>query len=193
MANKINMPESEEYILIDEDRIPIYTGEHDDHSYMWYGISDGNSGEVNFKVHISIDEDDSAFLLEDFFARYFDAKYNQDIYMPTDEFEHWGDNFYPLSVVKQILQELEELVILLEGNPHSSRIHEIIDLNRAIKAYRNISLRICFDDTIPLEEKLIYMFPKKAVLIDFYSRFIYYVRKMIDENQNAEFFVVSGP
>ena len=47
MANKINMPESEEYILIDEDHIPIYTGEHDDHSYIWYGISDGNSGEVN--------------------------------------------------------------------------------------------------------------------------------------------------
>lgn len=66
MANKINMPESEEYILIDEDRIPIYTGEHDDHSYMWYGISDGNSGEVNFKVHISIDEDDSAFCLRIF-------------------------------------------------------------------------------------------------------------------------------
>lgn len=193
MANKINMPESDDYILIDEDRIPIYTGEYDDHSYMWYGISDGNSGEVNFKVHISIDEDDSDFLLEDIFARYFDAKYNQDTYMPADEFEHWGDNFYPLSVVEQILQELEELVMLLEGNPHSSRIHEIIDLNRAIKAYRNISLRICFDDTMPLEEKLIYMLPKKAVLIDFYSRFIHYVRKMIDENKNAEFFVVSGP
>lgn len=193
MANKINMPESDDYILIDEDRIPIYTGEYDDHSYMWYGISDGNSGEVNFKVHISIDEDDSDFLLEDIFARYFDAKYNQDTYMPADEFEHWGDNFYPLSVVKQILQELEELVMLLEGELNNPRIQEIIDLNCAIKAYRNISLRICFDDTIPLEEKLIYMLPKKAVLIDFYSSFIYYVRKMIDENPTAEFFVVSGP
>lgn len=193
MANKINMPESDDYILIDEDRIPIYTGEYDDHSYMWYGISDGNSGEVNFKVHISIDEDDSDFLLEDIFARYFDAKYNQDTYMPADEFEHWGDNFYPLSVVKQILQELEELVMLLEGELNNPRIQEIIDLNCAIKAYRNISLRICFDDTIPLEEKLIYMLPKKAVLIDFYSSFIYYVRKMIDENLTAEFFVVSGP
>ena len=66
MANKIDRPESDDYILIDEDRIPIYTGEHDDHSYMWYGISDGKSGEVNFKVHISIDEDDSDFLHSDF-------------------------------------------------------------------------------------------------------------------------------
>ena len=193
MANKINMPESEEYILINEDRIPIYTGENDDHSFMWYGISDVNIGEVNIKAHISIDEDDSAFLLEEIFVRYFDAKYNQDTYMPADEFEHWGTNFYLLSVVEQILQELEEFVLLLEVNPHSSRINEIIDLNCAIKAYRNISLRICFDDTIPFEEKLIYMLPKKAVLIDFYSCFIYYVRKMIDENQTAEFFVVSGP
>lgn len=62
MANKINMPESEAYILTEEDRIPIYTGEYDEHYYVWYRISDGNSGEVNFKVHISIDEDDSAFL-----------------------------------------------------------------------------------------------------------------------------------
>lgn len=193
MANKIKMPEFDEYILIDEDRIPIYTGEHDDHSFMWYGISDVNIGEVNFKAHISIDEDDSAFLLEEIFVRYFDAKYNQDTYMPADEFEHWGTNFYPLSVVEQILQELEEFVMLLEGELNNPRIQEIIDLNCAIKAYRNISLRICFDDTIPLEEKLIYMLPKKAVLIDFYSSFIYYVRKMIDENPTAEFFVVSGP
>lgn len=182
------------YKLTNDDRIPIYTKEFNgDDSLVWYAIADSNVGVVNLKCHFAIDEDDSACLLEDIFERYFDDRWNRDSDMPTDTFNHWGNNFYPLDIVEKILAELEECMMLLENNPYNPKLQEIIDLNHAIKAYRNISLRICLDEKIPLEEKMEYMIPKKDVLIDFYSRFINYTKKMICENPQAKFFVVSGP
>lgn len=190
----MDLVESGKYKLIDEDRIPIYTRKFDgDDGFMWYAISESNVGDVNLKKHIAIDEDDSAYLLEDLFDHYFDEKYNHDSDIPTDEFNHWRNNFYLLCIVDKILNELEEVIKLLNVDPYNRRIGEIVDLNKAIKAYRNISLRVCYDEALPIEEKLTYMMPKRAVLIDFYSKFVVCVRKMVYENPQAKFFVVSGP
>lgn len=76
-------------------------------SNTWYGLCntlDFWEEELDRKnLFITMDEDDSAYLLEWIFDKYYDKTNNE-----YDRFEHWGENYFEVSILGQVLEYIEE-------------------------------------------------------------------------------------
>lgn len=76
-------------------------------SNTWYGLCntlDFWEEELDRKnIFITMDEDDSAYLLEWIFDKYYDTKINED-----GRLEHWGENYFEVSMLGQVLDDIKE-------------------------------------------------------------------------------------
>lgn len=92
-------------------------------SNTWYGLTnksstfDGVALVDKENLFINIDEDDSAYLLEWIFDKYYDKKINM-----YDSLEHWGENYFEILIARKVLEEIDEICKNLKSQDQNSRI-----------------------------------------------------------------------
>ena len=78
-------------------------------SNTWYGLCntlDFWEEELDRKnLFITMDEDDSAYLLEWVFEKYYDKTINEANMF--EHFEHWGENYFEVSMLGQVLKDID--------------------------------------------------------------------------------------
>ena len=82
----------------------IYCG-----SNTWYGLCntlDFGEEDLDIKnIFITMDEDDSAYLLEWIFDKYYDKTINESNMF--EHFEHWGENYFEVSMLGQVIEDIQ--------------------------------------------------------------------------------------
>lgn len=137
---------------------------------------------------LTLDEDDSAILVEEFFDAFYDEAINR-----ACGFEHWGNNFYTPEAIAEILDEMKEFVEILKKNTFDERISTRILIDHVGYIFRDNEGFDVFPYGKNQVEKLKYLDKYKAVVIDFYERFISCMESIIRKNPDYKYFVVSGP
>lgn len=144
--------------------IDILIGTYDA-SYMSYGLCntlDFLEEEIDREnLFITMDEDDSAYLLEWIFEKYYDKTINESNLF--DYFDHWGENYYEVSMIGKILEEVEEFC-------------ESVKLQKQ-------SMTIVVNGCRFLRDEV----------ISFYERFVSIVNYLLESYPQYKYLVICGP
>ena len=168
-------------------------------SVKFYLVEDyqGKYWEIpkNIEYMIAMDEDVSAYFLEEqFLEPYFSRQYNIERISSNAGFEHWGYNFYSKVQVDQIIADIESLILLL-ANDHTNPLLKS-KLNPKMSYYcKNVNSGhkdIVFH--MNNDERFNYIIANRAVVIDFYRRFVEHLRLMFMVSPaEKKYLLVLGP
>ncbi len=162
-----------------------------DSSYSW-------ERKNYYKKRIMIEEDDVKSFLFYFLYKYFDEDYNKK-YADRDpynrvEFEPWLDpNLYSYPTMQKMLQEIEEKTRLLQEDFENPELKELID---------ELSISYFLPDELwdlPQQEgwneekRRQIIRDNLGIAIDFYTRFVSRVRKLMERHPDCECICFSGP
>ena len=182
-----------------ENRIEILVNNRYSDSVDFYLVEDykGKYWETpkNIEYMIAMDEDVSTYFLEEqFLEPHFSRQYNIERISSNAGFEHWGYNFYSKEQVDRIITDIESLALLIE-NDHTNPLLKF-KLNPNMAYYcENVNSgheEIVFymnDD-----ERFNYIIANRAVVIDFYRRFVEHLRLMFMASPpEKKYLLVLGP
>lgn len=163
---------------------------HNDWQYCWNEMGTSNNATI------TLDEDDSALLLEYYFDKHYEYGLNKDNgeIMGRNSFDHYGWNYYSIDTVREILKDIEYTISMLKEDPYNPQLKERIHPDAGpwfIECSNNIFGIIAFK--LSDEEKKNIFIIHRDLFIEFYSRFVSLVRKMIKDNRDRPYFAVMGP
>ena len=182
-----------------DDRIEILVNNRFSDSVDCFLVEDyqGKYWEIPRKIDymIAMDEDVSAYFLEEqFLEPYFSRQYNIVRISSNTGFEHWGYNFYSKVQVEQIIADIESPILLL-ANDHTNPLLKS-KLNPKMAYYcKNVNIgheHIVFH--MNDDERFNYIIANRAVVIDFYRRFVEHLRLMfMISPAEKKYLLVLGP
>lgn len=161
-----------------------------------YGIYNIEQNGVSDISPITIDED-FFFYAYWFLEKYFDKSIQGRENTDCTDFEWWGDNYYTYSNTKNTLSDLKRIVFLLiKKDFKSSEVEEWKD--KVLKHGFHYPFLHQFElyskwNNLNDEEKIKFIEEYSFVYIDFYTRFIDKMEKMMIDNPECDLICFSGP
>ena len=149
----------------------------------------------NIEYMIAMDEDVSAYFLEEqFLEPHFSRQYNIERISSNARFEHWGYNFYSKEQVDQIIADIESLVLLIENDYTNPLLKSKLNPNMAYYCKNEKSGHGQIVRQMDDEERFNYIIANRAVVIDFYRRFIEHLKIMFMASPlEKKYLLVLGP
>ena len=182
-----------------ENRIEILVNNRYSDSVDFYLVEDykGKYWETpkNIEYMIAMDEDVSAYFLEgQFLEPYFSRQYNIERISSNAGFEHWGYNFYSKEQVDQIITDIESLILLLVNDHTNPLLKSKLNPNMAYYCKNEKSGHGQIVRQMDDEERFNYIIANRAVVIDFYRRFIEHLKIMFMASPlEKKYLLVLGP
>ena len=111
----------------------------------------------------------------------------------NDGYEPWGINYYSKREIRIMFEQMERLIWLLENDYTNPVLRQELDSKMLIYLKDNFDMLLYYATTMDADEQFNFMIINRAVIIDFYRRFMKYIRIMFKKEPNKPYLCVLGP
>lgn len=92
-----------------------------------------------------------------------------------------------------MFEQMERLIWLLENDYTNPVLRQELDSKMLIYLKDNFDMLLYYATTMDADEQFNFMIINRAVIIDFYRRFMKYIRIMFKKEPNKPYLCVLGP
>ena len=199
MRKIIRLSEKEDMWFPADDRIYISVNEAFSSAVKFFPVAEYKyqyePSISDSRFFISIEEDVSyAFLAKKYLIPLFSKKYNAHRPLWTNNgYEPWGINYYSKREISIMFEQVERLIGLLENDYTNPILRQELNTKMLIHLKGKLDMLLYYVMLMDKDEQFNFMISNRAVIIDFYRRFMKYIRIMFKKEPHKQYLCVLGP